>query len=55
VMGFYLIWSERYDRSMTGVFEIQDEIVESIVNALAPALIREADPVVPQSAGPLAA
>ncbi len=37
----YLIWSDRNDREMAGVFEIQDEIVESIVSALAPALIRE--------------
>ena len=31
-------WSERYDREMTDVFEIQDEIVGSIVGALVPAL-----------------
>ncbi|WP_309671074.1 protein kinase [Gemmatimonas sp.] len=35
--GFQL-WSERYDREMTDVFEIQDEIVASIVEALVPAL-----------------
>jgi len=35
----YHIWSERYDREMADVFEIQDEIVESIVKALAPALV----------------
>jgi serine/threonine protein kinase/Flp pilus assembly protein TadD len=34
----YHIWSERYDREMADVFAIQDEIVESIVKALAPAL-----------------
>ena len=39
----YLIWSERYDREMAGVFEIQDEIVESILNALAPAFMPEAN------------
>ena len=38
----YHIWSERYDREMADVFEIQDEIVESIINALAPALLGEA-------------
>ena len=31
-------WSERYDREMTDVFEIQDEIVDAIVAALVPAL-----------------
>jgi len=38
----YHIWSERYDREMADVFAIQDEIVESIVGALAPALAGEA-------------
>jgi eukaryotic-like serine/threonine-protein kinase len=42
----YHIWSERYDREMVDVFDIQDEIVESIVTALAPALIPEAKTVV---------
>ena len=51
----YLIWSERYDREMADVFDIQDDIVESIIDALAPALIPEAHLVVPLSAGPLAA
>ena len=36
--GFQL-WSERYDREMTDGFEIQDEIVASIVSALVPALM----------------
>jgi eukaryotic-like serine/threonine-protein kinase len=31
--GFYL-WSERYDREMTDIFAIQDEITRSIVGAL---------------------
>ena len=39
--GFQL-WSERYDREMTDVFEIQDEIVASIVKALVPALMGHA-------------
>src|SRR5262249_13653667 len=39
--GFH-IWSERYDRELADVFAIQDEIVESIVKALAPALAGEA-------------
>ena len=36
--GFQL-WSERYDRELTDVFEIQDDIVASIVGALVPALM----------------
>ena len=39
--GFQL-WSERYDREMADVFEIQDEIVASIVKALVPTLLGEA-------------
>jgi non-specific serine/threonine protein kinase len=35
-------WSERYDRQMADVFEIQDEIVSSLVAALAPALLGSA-------------
>jgi serine/threonine protein kinase/tetratricopeptide (TPR) repeat protein len=38
----YHLWSERYDREMADVFEIQDEIVEAIVKALAPALSGDA-------------
>ena len=34
----YHIWSGRYDRALADVFDIQDEIVESIVSAVAPAL-----------------
>jgi eukaryotic-like serine/threonine-protein kinase len=34
----YQVWSDRYDRDLTDVFEIQDEIVASIVEALMPAL-----------------
>ena len=36
--GFQM-WSERYDRQMADVFEIQDEIVSALVAALAPALL----------------
>jgi TolB-like protein/tRNA A-37 threonylcarbamoyl transferase component Bud32/Tfp pilus assembly protein PilF len=35
----FQIWSDRYDREMADVFEIQDEIVSSLVAALAPALL----------------
>jgi eukaryotic-like serine/threonine-protein kinase len=36
------IWSERYDRELADVFDIQDEMVEAIVAALAPALLPDA-------------
>ncbi|HSF16321.1 MAG TPA: hypothetical protein VLK65_12300 [Vicinamibacteria bacterium] len=35
----YQIWSERYDREMADVFEIQDEITEVIVKTVAPTLL----------------
>jgi len=35
----YQLWSERYDREMTNVFEIQDEITEAIVKTVAPTLL----------------
>lgn len=38
----YNIWSERYDRQMVDVFDVQDEIVQSTVKTLAPALGGEA-------------
>jgi eukaryotic-like serine/threonine-protein kinase len=38
----YHLWSERYDRQMADVFEIQDEIVTSIVESLVPALLGDA-------------
>jgi serine/threonine protein kinase len=39
-------WSGKYDREMADVFEIQDEIVSSLVSALAPALLGVAKHVV---------
>jgi len=42
----YHRWSERYDREMADVFEIQDDIVASIIKALAPALVGEVKAVV---------
>ncbi len=45
----YQLWSERYDREMADVFEIQDEIVGSIVKALVPALMGAAAPAVRRS------
>ena len=35
----YHLWSERYDRALTEVFDVQDEIVAAIVAAIAPALV----------------
>jgi non-specific serine/threonine protein kinase len=35
----FQIWSEKYDREMADVFEIQDQIVSALVSALAPALL----------------
>jgi serine/threonine-protein kinase len=47
----YRIWSERYDREMTGVFEVQDEIGAAIAEALklklAPAACRAYQPKLP--------
>jgi serine/threonine protein kinase/tetratricopeptide (TPR) repeat protein len=42
----YHRWSERYDREMADVFEIQDDIVASILRALAPTLLAEAKAIV---------
>jgi len=38
----YHRWSERYDREMADVFDIQDEIVQAIVEAIAPTLVPDA-------------
>ena len=35
----YHLWSERYDREMTDVFEVQDEITTAIVDKLRPQLL----------------
>lgn len=42
----YHMWSGRYDRELTDVFDIQDQIVEAIVHAIAPSLVSEARSVV---------
>jgi len=39
----YQIWSERYDREMTDVFAVQDEIASAIATRLRGALAAEAD------------
>ncbi|MDX1460261.1 MAG: tetratricopeptide repeat protein, partial [Xanthomonadales bacterium] len=40
--GFHL-WSDNYDRELTNIFEIQDEIADSIADALKVTLALEAD------------
>ncbi|MEX2260684.1 MAG: protein kinase [Bryobacteraceae bacterium] len=42
VEGGFHLWSERYDREMTDVFAIQDEISQSIVDTLRVKLLRDA-------------
>ena len=32
------IWAERYDRDLTGIFEVQDEITQNVVAAIEPNL-----------------
>jgi serine/threonine-protein kinase len=41
----YHLWSERYDRQMEDVFDIQDEIAESIVGALRGKLVGDVEVV----------
>jgi len=41
----YHLWSETYDRELTDVFAIQDEIASNVVNALRIALLGEEIPV----------
>jgi serine/threonine protein kinase/tetratricopeptide (TPR) repeat protein len=41
----YHLWSERYDRELSDVFAIQDEITQSIVNTLEPKLLGRGQPV----------
>jgi len=42
----YQLWSERYDREMADVFDIQDEITSSIVATLQPTLLGQQQPSV---------
>lgn len=51
----YHIWSERYDREMTDMFDVQDDIVRSIVQAVAPALLSGVSDVVPRPTANMAA
>src|SRR5207247_9973069 len=39
VAAGYHLWSERYDREMADVFQIQDDITSSIVKVLEPTLL----------------
>ena len=48
----YHIWSQRYDREMTDVFEIQDEIAQAIVGNLKGKLVRgDQKPLVKKKTG----
>lgn len=42
VAGGYQIWSERYDREMTNIFNIQDDIARNIVDALQLSMVEPA-------------
>lgn len=44
------VWADRYDREMTDLFQVQDEVSQAIVMALAPALMGE-ESASPGSAG----
>jgi adenylate cyclase len=35
------IWAERYDRDLTDIFELQDEIAESVAGAIEPELLKK--------------
>ena len=43
----YHIWSERYDREMKDIFDVQDEITLAVVDALKVKLLGELGPVAP--------
>ena len=47
----YHLWSERYDRELTDVFEIQDDIAQAIASALQLKLAAKADRHTPQCSG----
>jgi len=49
----YHLWSERYDREMTDVFAIQDEIAKAIANRLRITLGEEGAPLVTPATGNL--
>jgi serine/threonine protein kinase/Flp pilus assembly protein TadD len=53
--GFH-VWSDRFDRELDDVFEVQDEIAKAIVGKLKVKLLGEADaPIVKQATGNLEA
>jgi serine/threonine protein kinase/tetratricopeptide (TPR) repeat protein len=47
----FSVWSERYDRELADVFDIQDEITHAIVDALKVNLLGEVEPVVSKGSG----
>ena len=48
----YHLWSERFDRDLTDVFAIQDDITRAIVHALRVRLARAVPPASPQTGNP---
>lgn len=43
----YHLWSERYDRQMSDIFEVQDEITLAVVDALKVRLLNDVSPIEP--------
>ena len=50
----YHLWSERFDRDLTDVFSIQDDITRAIVNAVRVRLTHALRPATPPTANPAA-
>jgi TolB-like protein/Flp pilus assembly protein TadD len=46
VAGGYHLWSETYDRELTGIFVVQDEIARAVVDALRVELLPGGGPIV---------
>lgn len=46
VAGGYHLWSETYDRELTGIFVVQDEIARAVVDALRVKLLPGGGPIV---------
>jgi adenylate cyclase len=56
VAGGHHLWSEVYDRSVTDVFEVQDEIARTVVTTIKPKLLADAHaPLVSRATGSPAA
>lgn len=53
--GGFHVWCEQYDRTMTDVFDLQDEISRSVIGALRSALLKDGTPRAARSPVPGAA